>query len=139
MGARVSRIGFWEIGPPKVQDSIDSWDPNLRQNVFMSCAIFVGFQLATDRWARPPGIGFWGNWPPKSPGFGRFVVSQLKTKCLHVFGDFFVGFQLVTVRRVRPSRIRVVRVFVCVVRVVRVVRVRPVVRVLRVVFVLWLS
>ena len=62
---------------------------------------------------------------------------ELRTKCLHVLRDLFVGFQLGTDRRARPSRIRVVRVFARVVCVVRVVRVRPVVRVLCVVFVLW--
>ena len=70
--------------PPKVQDSADSWGPNLGPKVFMFCAIFVGFQLLTDRRARLSRIGFWENWPAESRGFGRFVGSQLKSKCLSV-------------------------------------------------------
>ena len=52
MGARVSRIRFWENWPAKSSGFGRFVGPNLRQNVLMSCAIFVGFQLVTDRWVR---------------------------------------------------------------------------------------
>ena len=69
-----------------------------------SCfARFVRWIPTCDRsmGARVSRIGFWGNWPAKSSGFGRFVGPQLRTKCLHVLRDLFVGFQFVTDRWVR--------------------------------------